>query len=304
MPSLHKYIRICLAASSLMKQIIYAELISMRSLVMFIDYSPSPIIILNMDGQIVAFNRHAQKWLNLKCGEYIENAANQLKYKNLLKQGFRILQQSNEYHQRLVMDCYCFYVDATKFHYNQQEYFFIIFRDITAEYRKEQQVYAMATRDMLTGLYNRYYCEKHINTQVQLLKASQLAAFVLIDLDDFKQVNEQYGGMIGDAYLEHVGSILSTLNYGQNITARIGGDEFILYFHNIDYEDTVYELIERLRNLFSIYSFRKKQLSIAVQFSVGFAIGNQKSNFGALYRTADERMYENKYVKLKDNRIN
>ena len=88
--------------------------------------------------------------------------------------------------------------------------FFIIFRDITVEYRKEQQVYELATRDMLTGLYNRYYCEKHINTQVQQLKASQLAAFVLIDLDNFKQVNERYGRiMIGDAYLEHVGSILT-----------------------------------------------------------------------------------------------
>ena len=270
---------------------------------MFINYSPSPIIILNMDGQIVAFNHHAQQWLNLTCGEYIENATDQLKYKNLLKQGFHVLQQSNEYHQRLVMDSYCFYVDATKFHYNQQENYFVIFRDITAEYRKEQQVYALATRDMLTGLYNRYYCEKHINTQIQLLKASQLAAFVLIDLDDFKQVNDRYGHITGDAYLEHVGEVLSTLNYGQNIATRIGGDEFALYFHNIEYEDTVCELIERLRYLFRVNSFRKNDLSITVQFSVGFAIGNQQSNFVDLYKTADERLYENKYVKLKKDTV-
>ena len=209
---------------------------------MFIDYSPNPILILNMDGQIAAFNHHVQIWLNVKVNEYISNIVVQSKHKDVLEQMFRILQQSNEYHQRLVLDSYCFYIDATKFHYNQQQYFFIIFRDITAEYRKGQQVYELATRDMLTGVYNRYYCEKHINTQVQQLKASQLAAFVLIDLDDFKQVNERYGGMIGDAYLEHVGSILSTLNYGENITARIGGDEFALYFHNIDCEHTVYEL--------------------------------------------------------------
>ena len=267
---------------------------------MFIDYSPNPIIMLNMHGQIMAFNHHAQQWLNLKCGEYVENAANQLKYKNLLKQGLQVLQQSNEYHERLVIDSYCFHVDATKFHYNQQEKFFIIFRDITAEYRKGQQVYELATRDMLTGVYNRYYCEKHINTQVQQLKASQLAAFVLMDLDDFKQVNERYGGMIGDAYLEHVGSILSTLNYGENITARIGGDEFALYFHNIEGEHTVYELIERLRNLFSVRTFRKNELSITVHFSVGFAIGNQQSNFVVLYQTAKERLNENKYIKLKN----
>ena len=270
---------------------------------MFINYSPSPIIILNIDGQIVGFNHHAQQWLNLKCGEYIENTTNELKYKNLLKQGFHILQQSNEYHERLVMDSYCFYIDATKFHYNQQENFFIIFRDITAEYRKEQQVYALATRDMLTGLYNRYYCEKHINTQVQLLKASQLAAFVLIDLDDFKQVNDRYGHLIGDAYLEHVGAVLSTLNYGQNIATRMGGDEFALYFHNIESEDTVCELIERLRYLFSVNSFRKNELSLTVQFSVGFAIGNQQSNFVALYKAADEKLYENKSVKLKKDTV-
>lgn len=270
---------------------------------MFINYSPSPIIILNIDGQIVRFNHHAQQWLNLKCGEYIENTTNELKYKNLLKQGFHILQQSNEYHERLVMDSYCFYIDATKFHYNQQENFFIIFRDITAEYRKEQQVYALATRDMLTGLYNRYYCEKHINTQVQLLKASQLAAFVLIDLDDFKQVNDRYGHLIGDAYLEHVGAVLSTLNYGQNIATRMGGDEFALYFHNIESEDTVCELIERLRYLFSVNSFRKNELSLTVKFSVGFAIGNQQSNFVALYKAADEKLYENKSVKLKKDTV-
>ena len=270
---------------------------------MFINYSPSPIIILNMDGQIVAFNHHAQQWLNLKCGEYIENTTNQLEYKNLLKQGFQVLKQSNEYHERLVMDSYCFYVDATKFHYNQQENYFVIFRDITAEYRKEQQVYTLATRDMLTGLYNRYYCEKHINTQVQLLKPLQLAAFVLIDLDDFKQVNDQYGHITGDAYLEHVGTVLSMLNYGQNIATRIGGDEFVLYFHNIEGEDTVCELIERLRYLFRVNSFRKNDLSIPVQFSVGFAIGNQQSSFASLYKTADERLYENKYVKLKKDTV-
>ena len=300
MPSLHKYLRICLATSSLMKQIIYEELIKMKSLQMFIDYSPNPIIILNIDGQVMAFNHHAKQWLNLKCGEYVENAANQLKHKNLLKQRFHVLQQSNEYHQRLVIDGYCFYIDATKFHYNQQENFFIIFRDITTEYRKEQQVYELATRDMLTGLYNRYYCEKHINTQVQQLKASQLAAFVLIDLDDFKQVNDRYGHLIGDAYLEHVGAVLSTLNYGQNIAVRIGGDEFAIYFHNIECENTVCELIKRLRYLFSVNSFRKNELSITVQFSVGFAIGDQQSNFVTLYKTADKRLYENKYLTYND----
>ena len=300
---IHKHLRICLATSSLMKAIIYMELIKVKSLQMFIDYSPNPILILNMDGQIMAFNHHAQQWLNLKCGEYVENAANQLKHKNLLKQGFHALQQSSEYHQRLVIDSHCFYIDATKFHYKQQQYFFIIFRDITAEYRKEQQVYELATRDMLTGLYNRYYCEKHINTQVQQLKASQLAAFVLIDLNDFKQVNDRYGHTIGDAYLEHVGDVLSTLNYGQTIAARIGGDEFALYFHNVPYEDAVYELIERLHYLFRVNSFRKSDLSITVQFSVGFAIGNQHCNFATLYKTADKKMYENKYVKFKEDSI-
>ncbi len=52
----------------------------MKSLQMFIDYSPNPIIILNMAGQIMAFNHHAQQWLNLKYGEYLENTANQLKH--------------------------------------------------------------------------------------------------------------------------------------------------------------------------------------------------------------------------------
>ncbi len=91
-----------------------------------------------------------------------------------------------------------------------------------------------ARKDALTGLWNR----KHLEDEVEryLDENGQKAVFMIMDIDNFKQVNDTYGHIMGDAVLECVGKILQNSVGPRDIAARIGGDEFAVFLKG-DYND-------------------------------------------------------------------
>ncbi len=123
--------------------------------------------------------------------------------------------------------------------YNKEE----SFREIEERYEKVQLV---AIRDPLTGLYNRGYL---IETLKQLIERAQRTGdsfgVMMIDLDDFKNINDTYGHQIGDYVLISVGKLLLRNSRAYDCPARYGGDEFMLIVVNIDKDDFV-RLVERI----------------------------------------------------------
>lgn len=146
-----------------------------------------------------------------------------------------------------------------------------------------------ASHDALTGLFNRRSFDGMLR-----MSASRSArygwpfALALVDLDRFKQVNDNMGHDEGDRVLRMIGAELrSTLRAG-DIAARVGGDEFALILSN-GAPDVVAGLLDRLKRAVG------GDMGVEVGFSVGVALAPRDgSDPLALYRTADARLYESK----------
>ncbi len=91
-----------------------------------------------------------------------------------------------------------------------------------------------ASRDPMTGLYNRRQAESAINE----IQAGEPCALILIDIDQFKHVNDTYGHAQGDTVIHEVSRILQSCVRNNDIAARWGGDEFLLLLRNVSYNDT------------------------------------------------------------------
>ena len=100
-------------------------------------------------------------------------------------------------------------------------------RDVSNQQLLVQQIRFQAEHDQLTGLYNRYAFERRLS---QLAEQPHAGALCYIDMDQFKQINDTCGHLAGDELLRQVASILSTDLAGEDMLARVGGDEFCLLF--------------------------------------------------------------------------
>ncbi len=104
----------------------------------------------------------------------------------------------------------------------------MLFHDITSAVKQQQRLNQMANFDMLTSLYNRYAFTKHVNEGIS---SDKLAPFslLLIDLDNFKGVNDCFGHSAGDNLLQEVANRLITISPQDCCIARFGGDEFAIH---------------------------------------------------------------------------
>ncbi|MEM7242907.1 MAG: GGDEF domain-containing protein [Pseudomonadota bacterium] len=102
-----------------------------------------------------------------------------------------------------------------------------------------------ATQDPLTGLVNRRYLEKYLSS-IEDRRALLPFAFLLIDLDYFKIVNDSLGHPAGDAVLRVVAKRLSAATRASDVVARIGGDEFAIILHHMNDPGRVKNLAERI----------------------------------------------------------
>lgn len=142
-----------------------------------------------------------------------------------------------------------------------------------------------AERDSLSGVYNHKTYEKMCNEIAA--KYDDGLMFMMIDLDDFKQINDHYGHHVGDRVIRHVGRVLENAVKGQGVAGRIGGDEFSVCIYEIYEKDLAIAISLRIKEAL-------KQFLDGVSFtaSMGVALSNgRKMNFADLYYEADEAVY-------------
>lgn len=114
------------------------------------------------------------------------------------------------------------------------------FYDITEQKKNEERIRKMATTDQLTGLGNRYSFYHNLNENISLAnRTNNKFAILLIDLDNFKPVNDTYGHHVGDITLRKVAEVLTSSIRETDMAARLGGDEFAI----------IYTLFEKIPNL-------------------------------------------------------
>lgn len=183
---------------------------------------------------------------------------------------------------------------------------FILIRDVTAETKlqfKYKDTAIKSITDPLTGLYTRAYFEEYLQVQTRVLvnledsSPQKKMSFLMIDIDHFKKVNDNYGHQAGDYILKQVASIIKKAFRQTDILCRYGGEEFLIILPSTDLNgaylagEKLRKLIEEAKMIFN------DELHIPTTISLGAAhykIG-QETYLQAINR-ADEALYRAKQL--------
>ena len=147
-----------------------------------------------------------------------------------------------------------------------------------------------ATKDKLSDLLTRATAESYIEERLSLMRPDESCAVMIIDLDDFKLVNDTYGHQSGDEVIIHTARALSGSFRTDDIVSRWGGDEFLVFLSGSLNSDIVYnkarEVSEKLQFIIG------QDPGIAVSASIGIYIETTgQRNFREMFRKADEALY-------------
>ena len=169
-------------------------------------------------------------------------------------------------------------------------------QDVTDRERLHEQLVHRAHHDSLTNLPNRFLLEQRMrHTLENASRYGHKAAVLCIDLDRFKQINDNYGHATGDACLQEIAARLTKRLRETDTVARTGGEEFTVVIgellHGADAEKVATDLLTEFRRLFSI-----GELEMQLSASLGIALYPDHGTEGAqLWRAADIAMYRAKY---------
>jgi two-component system cell cycle response regulator len=155
----------------------------------------------------------------------------------------------------------------------------------------------MAITDQLTGLHNRRYMGRHLDTLVaNAEKSGRPVAFLILDIDYFKSVNDTYGHDIGDEVLREFASRIAANVRGIDLACRYGGEEFVVVMPDTDMEFAA-TVAERLRRSVEATPFgiSRAPHKLSVTISIGIAASEgREDNAEQLLHRADQALYRAK----------
>ncbi|MFJ2711042.1 GGDEF domain-containing protein [Pseudomonas sp. NPDC087346] len=164
----------------------------------------------------------------------------------------------------------------------------------TERYRREQQIARLAARDPLTALYNRRALEMRAPRLLHDASPTRPGALLLIDIDNFKLVNDLYGHTAGDRLLIALSEMIRSALPQDALTARLGGDEFVILLNNASNERVV-ELGKALRDQFQRSASQAFATPVAVTLSIGATLfEHPPASLTALIEQGDLALYESK----------
>lgn len=152
-------------------------------------------------------------------------------------------------------------------------------------------------KDYLTGLPNRRQGDQWIEKMIRHSDDHENFSLIMIDLDDFKPINDSYGHPEGDAALRIFSNIMKQVLKSDDKIVRFGGDEFLIILDSSDIS-VLESILERLNN--QIYLFNSKRIKpYQLSFSAGYTVYNPEkhTSMNELLNDADNRMYEKKNSK-------
>jgi diguanylate cyclase (GGDEF)-like protein len=174
----------------------------------------------------------------------------------------------------------------------------IVIFNMTISYwlgKKYDEAKFYSEKDPLSQVYNRRFVLKLFSSLLSKVnrKNQKLSIFV-IDIDNFKDINDQFGHEFGDIVIYEIANSFSSLTRKTDIVARWGGDEFLVIMPFSD--GTCLDLlVERINNHLEQIS---QTLNVAISISIGQSVyPDDAKSLGDLVRYADRLMYEEKYAK-------
>ncbi|MCB9992397.1 MAG: EAL domain-containing protein [Hyphomicrobiaceae bacterium] len=173
----------------------------------------------------------------------------------------------------------------------------LVVEDISERVEAENRIRYMARYDALTGLPNRAYFTEQVNLRLSraaLLSSAPQTMLMIVDLDDFKHVNDTLGHPMGDKLLEHVAHRIRQQLDSSVLVGRFGGDEFTIFDDRDLTSSDAQHLADRLMGVLNEpYEFGDER--ITMRFSMGFVLCNrQERRLDEMLKRADLALYASK----------
>ncbi len=167
-----------------------------------------------------------------------------------------------------------------------------LLRNIHAQKVEQQKLLTKAERDLMTGLYNKATTENKIKAGLRELNGNTYSVFMLVDIDDFKNINDTYGHLKGDDVIIDIAKVLLEQAGEYGVAGRLGGDEFCLFLtHLLDTQVATEKaeiIADKLRELYPGGD------SCKVTLSIGIASTRDQIPYSVLLENADTALYQAK----------
>ena len=272
-----------------------------NNLAAIVKSSPFPIVMAKLgDDSLVKVNQTALKLFGIAEDElpryhfkdfFVDGDNRQLLLEKLEKNGevhdFEILVKRANGNTPFWL-----LASANVIDYNNDVVLYAAFQDITSHKKRESLLQSQADRDPLTSLFNRRYFEAKTAQKIEAAHArKQSFAVLMIDADNFKNINDTYGHKIGDKVLIELAAVCERSLRQDDLVARYGGEEFVVFLANVSGEIAV-TVADRLREAIAqivVYADNGQPISFTV--SIGVAPSGISDNINMMIKMADDAMY-------------
>ncbi len=263
------------------------------------------MVIVRNDKKVLYANPSMEKITGFSCDELVNEGEGFLRHEldeNACKEICDIAHNADHFRREVTVHKkqggeihILLSLDTLRNDQGEIEYFVGLLTDITEVRNSRQKLEYMATHDILTRLPNRTMLEDRLQQAITRAKRhNRFGALLFLDLDDFKQVNDSLGHVVGDKLLRHVAQRLQTSRRKQDTVARFGGDEFVIILEDIDKTEDINVIAEKLlQSLNSAFKIEDYELNISASIGITLFPRDGRSVKELLHK-ADISMYEAK----------
>ncbi len=172
--------------------------------------------------------------------------------------------------------------------------------EIEKEYHAK--LFDFAARDALTGLYNKRYVLNELENHCRIARRNvRVFSIIMVDIDDFKQINDRYGHLCGDEYLKQIAGLFRRSLREQDIAGRVGGEEFLIILPETAIEGA-FQLAVRIRKNVEAFVMHHRDFTVRTTISAGVCqFENAIHDVQEFLDLADRALYEAK--KAEKNKV-
>jgi len=258
-----------------------------RTLQKVVDNQTALIFVSNQDNEIEFANQKFMDYFNIE--NIRELKEKKLKIYNFCK---NTIENYDEFHQyitaheehQITIGNDTFVMNATAIEATHKLF---TLTKVTEIYKRKETLEVEIKIDPLTKTYRKPYFDMQLE---KALKYDKNIVLVVLDIDNFKRVNDKYGHPVGDIILKEFTVLIKENLRKDDLIARWGGEEFLILFKNIDKESAIAK-VEELRKLIDEYTFTKAK---HITSSFGLTCANIQDTAKSVLQRADEALYEAK----------